>query len=496
MPVSDTLTDPTAEPNDWLGDVLIPWVDDVADAIAALEAGGGGTGDAFLGANHVQIRPGVDGVDGDGANDRAAIQALIDAAGDGGTVEWLKPTSFYSVGSALNPIDNQLWYARNWVDNASFWLRGSHAGPVIQHTGTGGSALKQWTLEGLGIKGNASAGGMGIDIAEAHSCEIKKCHLNQFGNRGIYIRAGIGGWYHRNIVTGALLAPGSLTDWAGAVEVHASDAWLDANECTCSQSAISATGFQAGIVYGGTYGFLTRNVGEISDVGIVLTIGHGVTCIGDRADLNFKDGWHVEGNNNTFLGARSFRNSGQTTATYDGFVVSGVENVFTGCLVSVLGADAFDMRHGFNDSSAISAGDDSRRNIYNGNYAQGITGDLYAITGSNSAEYGSPGRRLVRTVTGTTYQATYTDDIILGNPSSGTLTVTTLSAPFCTSSSRLNKSLLIKRIHASNSVVVDGLGSETIDGAATKTLGAQHSWIEIISDGTNWRIISQGGTVT
>src|SRR5688500_7224003 len=43
MPVDPTIADPTADPNDWKGDVLDPWVDAVSDAIAALEAGGGGT---------------------------------------------------------------------------------------------------------------------------------------------------------------------------------------------------------------------------------------------------------------------------------------------------------------------------------------------------------------------------------------------------------------------------------------------------------------------
>lgn len=45
-------------------------------------------------------------------------------------------------------------------------------------------------------------------------------------------------------------------------------------------------------------------------------------------------------------------------------------------------------------------------------------------------------------------------------------------------------------------VTVDGNGAETIAGAATKTLGAQFSAITIISDGTNWRLVSSIGTVS
>lgn len=56
---------------------------------------------------------------------------------------------------------------------------------------------------------------------------------------------------------------------------------------------------------------------------------------------------------------------------------------------------------------------------------------------------------------------------------------------------------VIKKTDASaNTVIVDGSSSETIDGALTKTLGSQHAAITIVSDGTNWRIVSQMGTVT
>jgi hypothetical protein len=41
MPVDTTIADPTADPNDWKGDVLDPWVLDVANTIATLESGTG-----------------------------------------------------------------------------------------------------------------------------------------------------------------------------------------------------------------------------------------------------------------------------------------------------------------------------------------------------------------------------------------------------------------------------------------------------------------------
>jgi len=38
--------------------------------------------------------------------------------------------------------------------------------------------------------------------------------------------------------------------------------------------------------------------------------------------------------------------------------------------------------------------------------------------------------------------------------------------------------------------------AQTIDGAATKTLGAQYSAITVQSDGANWLILNQFGTVS
>lgn len=55
----------------------------------------------------------------------------------------------------------------------------------------------------------------------------------------------------------------------------------------------------------------------------------------------------------------------------------------------------------------------------------------------------------------------------------------------------------IKRTNAgANTVVVDGNGAETIDGAATKTLASQYACIEVVSDGSNWHILALMGTVT
>jgi len=97
----------------------------------------------------------------------------------------------------------------------------------------------------------------------------------------------------------------------------------------------------------------------------------------------------------------------------------------------------------------------------------------------------------------TTKTAAYTigatDSNILADGTSATLQVTLPSA----SGLYANALFTIKRINsAANNITVGPTSSQTIDGAATKTLGSQYAWITVQSNGTSWFIISQGGTVS
>ena len=81
------------------------------------------------------------------------------------------------------------------------------------------------------------------------------------------------------------------------------------------------------------------------------------------------------------------------------------------------------------------------------------------------------------------YTATNDDYVI--DCTSGTFTVT-LPA----SSGRTGRILIIKNSGA-GTITVDGNASETIDGAATYSLSVQYATVQIISDGTNWKIIAK-----
>ena len=81
------------------------------------------------------------------------------------------------------------------------------------------------------------------------------------------------------------------------------------------------------------------------------------------------------------------------------------------------------------------------------------------------------------------YTATDADYVI--DCTSGTFTVT-LPA----SSGRTGRILIIKNSGA-GTITVDGNGAETIDGATTYSLSVQYATVQIMSDGTNWKIIAK-----
>lgn len=91
----------------------------------------------------------------------------------------------------------------------------------------------------------------------------------------------------------------------------------------------------------------------------------------------------------------------------------------------------------------------------------------------------------VTTIT-TSYSVSLNDSIILANATSGAITVT---LPLALESEQ--KRLTIKKTDSSgNAVTIDGNGTETIDGALTKSLATQYKAYELVAQGGSWWIVS------
>lgn len=90
----------------------------------------------------------------------------------------------------------------------------------------------------------------------------------------------------------------------------------------------------------------------------------------------------------------------------------------------------------------------------------------------------------VRTVTATGAVAK-TDYLVLVNATAGAVTLT-----LPTAASSAGRQLVIKKIDASvNAVTLDGAGTETIDGAATKATTTQYVAFTVLCDGNGWWIV-------
>ena len=56
-------------------------------------------------------------------------------------------------------------------------------------------------------------------------------------------------------------------------------------------------------------------------------------------------------------------------------------------------------------------------------------------------------------------------------------------------------SITVKNTDATNTITIDGNGTETIDGNEVSELKSQYAYEQIVSDGSNWYIIAQNGTL-
>ena len=91
-------------------------------------------------------------------------------------------------------------------------------------------------------------------------------------------------------------------------------------------------------------------------------------------------------------------------------------------------------------------------------------------------------------VTSTTYTANATDSTIIVHDDTAGAVVTITLPPAATVGDGF--ALVILKKDSTAHVVIDGNGSETINGSATQQLTGQHESIKIITNGIEWFIIS------
>lgn len=121
------------------------------------------------------------------------------------------------------------------------------------------------------------------------------------------------------------------------------------------------------------------------------------------------------------------------------------------------------------------------------NLAPGTAGKILQTNGAGADPtwVDAPTSTLTTAAKTTTYTLTNSDDVILADASSAGFTITLHAAASATS-----KVYRIKKTDStSNTVIIDGNSSETIDGQLTYTLTAEGESVTIVTNGSNWFIV-------
>lgn len=119
--------------------------------------------------------------------------------------------------------------------------------------------------------------------------------------------------------------------------------------------------------------------------------------------------------------------------------------------------------------------------------AVGADGTFLKANSANATglEWGSVTNNLAVASKTTTYTATTSDDVILASTSGGAWTLTLYTA-----AGNSGKVLKVKKTTSdTNTLTIDGDGSETIDGQTTFSIAGQYEEVSIVSDGTNWHVL-------
>jgi hypothetical protein len=90
----------------------------------------------------------------------------------------------------------------------------------------------------------------------------------------------------------------------------------------------------------------------------------------------------------------------------------------------------------------------------------------------------------VETLT-TTQEVKITRTLYLVDTTSGSVTVT-----LPTAKEAKGEWIVFKKIASAHSMIIDGNGSETIDGTTSHTINGKYDTHEIVSDGTAWYIVN------
>ena len=118
----------------------------------------------------------------------------------------------------------------------------------------------------------------------------------------------------------------------------------------------------------------------------------------------------------------------------------------------------------------------------------GVAGQFLKTNGTGDLSWDNDGQLAISTKTNadSPYTVLTSDEVLLIDASSGAVTLNLYAA-----SGNEGKTLKVKLIDATNPVTIDGNGAETIEGNLTLVLSATDETVDLICDGSNFRILNK-----
>jgi hypothetical protein len=370
------------------------------------------------------------GAVGDGVtDDTAAIQAAIDAvsAAGGGTV--FIPKGIYLTGtltlkSHVHLVgEERAQMDAHGLDKASALLQMNTTGDLIS-TATG-TTTYNCGVHNLAIKGKGdlATSGRGIFFSPYVTWStIENCNVRGFADEGVFLSGTV------NQMSGCFVGhntrynPASLSFYKGQLFVGGTDIFVTQNEI---HGPVSPTGSYNGwpptnanlyccaVLVQTASSFITRNVFEIADIGMVVISKHinstsfsktdpyypgachSNQFLQNRCDYNFGHGIKVVSTNSlggpyncSFIGNHVPQNGLAANNTYDGINIAKdgafypYNNIYTNNQIFNNSGLANNVRYGIN-SDAFSSQNLTQRDLFSSNRVRSVSTAAYNGVASN-----------------------------------------------------------------------------------------------------------------
>lgn len=328
---------------------------------------------------------------------QGAIDAILAAGSNRGGVIFI-PRGHYLTSGSVTLYDNIRLCGENYAMASTYgsalidapsMVTCIAAVPVLATPDPGDPAVTTngVTVEMLGVQGTPDSGSMGIYSQYSRDFTVKHCFFDLFGDSAINLEGGATCHVAHNFAQNSMLVHSGRSDYIGVFQIGVTDCIVLYNNINSNfvGPATTTDGYIAALCINYANGFVAFNQCAQAEVGLVVTArSFANRLIGNRADLNAREGIKILAGRSIVIGNTVINCSRDGDGLHDGFVNSGVGNTFQGNRIEATTPIDYHLKNGFVDTS--SSGYDYHSNTWSGNWCSSlaVSGQMYDLaTGGN-----------------------------------------------------------------------------------------------------------------